>query len=195
MASIVVEHLWETFPEKTFSNQKTGIAFLYCSYGRREEQKAVNLLSAFLKQLVQEQPLIPEHLKALYDNHVKHRTRPSIDEVSKSLHSIIESYSQVFVVVDALDECRDDDGTRKKLLSEIRSLQSQSNVKMMATSRFIPEIEREFEADSRLEVRAIDEDVEQYLDGQMSRLRGFVIRSPTLPQLIKTNITKAADGM
>jgi len=194
MASIVVEHLWETFPEKTFLNHKTGIAFLYCSYGRREEQKAVNLLSAVLKQLAQEQPLIPT-VEALYSDHVKHRTRPSFDEVSKSLHAIIERYSQVFVVVDALDECRDDDGTRRKLLSEIRNLQSQFNVKLMATSRFIPEIEHEFETDIRLEVRAIDEDVEQYLDSQMSRLRSFVIRSPTLPQLIKTNITKAADGM
>lgn len=191
----MVEHLWETFPEKTFSNHKTGLAFLYCSYGRREEQKAVTLLSAALKQLVQGQPLIPEPIKALYDDHIKRRTRPSFDEVSKSLHSIIECYSQVFVVVDALDECRDDDGTRSKLLSEIRNLQSQSNVKLMATSRLIPEIEHEFETDIRLEVRAIDEDVEQYLDSQMSRLRGFVIRSPTLRQLIKTNITKAADGI
>jgi Cdc6-like AAA superfamily ATPase len=193
IASIVVEHLWETFPEKTFSNHKTGVAFLYCSYGRRKEQRAVNLLSALLKQLVQGQSLIPTPVKALYDDHVKRKTRPSFDEVSESLQSTIKSYSQVFVVIDALDECTDD--ACKELLSEIRHLQTQSNTKVMATSRFIATIMQKFKDDINLEIRANDEDVERYLDGQMLHLRSFVMQSRTLPQLIKTNITKAADGM
>jgi hypothetical protein len=46
--------------------------------------------------------------------------------------------------LDALDECREDDGTRMNLLLEIRKLQAQSNMKLMATSRFIAEIEQEF---------------------------------------------------
>jgi hypothetical protein len=193
MASIVVEHLLEAFPEKTFSEHLTGIAFLYCSYGRREEQKSANLLSALLKQLVQGQPLIPEPVKDLYNNHVNRRTRPLFDEVSKSLSFITKSYSQVFIVVDALDECTN--GTCMELLSEIRNLQSQSNTKLMATSRFIATITQEFKEDINLEIRAVDEDIERCLDSQMSRLPSFVLRSPSLPQLIKAGITKAADGM
>jgi hypothetical protein len=53
MTSIVIDYLWETFPEKTFPDHKVGIAFLYCNYGRRKEQQAINLLSALLKQLAQ----------------------------------------------------------------------------------------------------------------------------------------------
>jgi Cdc6-like AAA superfamily ATPase len=195
MASIVGENLWETFPEKTFPNHRSGIAFLYCSYGRRTEQTAVNLLSALLKQLVQEQPLIPEPVKELYNYHINRKTRPSFDEFSTSLLAITKSCSQVFIIIDALDECRDDDGTRMKLLSKIRNLQTQSNIKLMATSRLIPEIEKEFETDIRLEVQAIGEDIERYLDKQMSRLPSFVSKIPSLPQRIKTDIIKAADGM
>jgi len=102
------------------------------------------------KQLVQEQPLIPKPVKALYNCHNERKTRPSLDEVSKLLCSIIESYSQVFIVVDALDECKDN--TRTKLLSKIRNLQTQSNTKLMATSRFIATIMEGFKEDIDLKI-------------------------------------------
>ena len=75
------------------------------------------------------------------------------------------------------------------LLSRIRNLQTQSNVKLMATSRLITKIEEEFKNDIRLE------DVERYLDSQMPRLPSCVLERPSLQQRIKTDITKAADGM
>lgn len=195
MASIVVERLLEAFPERDFLKHKTGVVFLYCSYRRHAEQKAANLLSALLKQLVQEQPLIPKPVRQLYDDHAKRGTLPLSDEISTLLLDIIKNFSKVFIVIDALDECRDDDGTRGKLLSEIRNLQAQSDINLMATSRLIPEIKQKFERDICLEVRAIDEDVKQYLDSQMSHLRSFVRENPTLLRLIKTSITKAVDGM
>jgi Cdc6-like AAA superfamily ATPase len=195
MASIVVEHLWKTFPEKAFPDHITGIAVLYCSYKGGEEQRDVNLLSALLKQLVQGQQLIPEPVKNLYDLHKRRQSRPSLDEISKSLLAIFKSYSEVFIINDALDECRDDDGTRTKLLSRIRNLQTHSNVKLMATSRLITKIEQEFKKDIRLDVRASNEDVERYLDSQMSQLPSCVLERPSLQQRIKTDIIKAADGM
>jgi hypothetical protein len=82
-----------------------------------------------------------------------------------------------------------------KMLSEIRNLQTQSNIKLMATSRLIPEIEQEFETNIRLEVRAISEDIERYIDSQMSQMPSFVLKDPGLQQRIKTDIAKAADGM
>jgi len=195
MASIVVEHLWKTFPEQAFPDHKTGIAVLYCSYKGGEEQRDVKFLSALLKQLAQGQQLIPEPVKSLYDLHEKRRSRPSLEEISASLLAVIQSYSQVFVTIDGLDECRDDDDTRTKLLSTIRNLQTLSKVKLMATSRFIVKIEKEFEKDIRIDVRASNEDVERYLDSQMSRLPSCVSERPNLQQRIKTEITKAVDGM
>jgi hypothetical protein len=46
-----------------------------------------------------------------------------------------------------------------------------------------------------LEIRASEEDVRRYLEGYMSRLPGFVVRSPELQEEIKANIVKAIDGM
>lgn len=190
MASLVVKHLQEAFPD-----HKTGIAFLYCSYSRHEKQKVINLLSALLNQLVQQQSSIPEPVKTLYGNHIKCRARPSLSELSDALLSVVKSYSRVFIIIDALDECRDNDGTSINLLSEIRSLQTHSDTKLMATSRFIATIMQEFKEDISLEIRASSSDVGQYLEGQMSRLPKIILRSPSLPQLIKAAVTEAADGM
>jgi hypothetical protein len=65
----------------------------------------------------------------------------------------------------------------------------------MATLRFIATITQEFKEDINLEVQASNEDVERYLDGQLSRLPSFVSQSPGLLQLIKAGIIEAVDGM
>ncbi len=63
------------------------------------------------------------------------------------------------------------------------------------TSRFIPEIVKNFEGSISLEIRASDEDVRRYLEGHMSRLPSFVLRGLDLQEEIKTEIIKAVDGM
>jgi hypothetical protein len=81
------------------------------------------------------------------------------------------------------------------LLSEIFSLQAKTGASLFATSRFIPEIMKEFEGSASLEIHASDEDIQRYLDGHMSLLPSFVLRSLDLQEEIKTKITKAVDGM
>lgn len=195
MASIVVNRLLKTFPLDTYPDHRTGIAFLYCSYNKREEQKGLDLLSALLKQLIQQQPDIPQLVKDLYDHYLKIPTRPSFEDISKSLLTTIKTcYSRVFIVVDALDEC--EGRARADLLSEIRDLQAQSDTKLMVTSRLIAEITQEFKEDISFEIRARKEDIEQYLDGDIPRrLPPFVSQRPALLQLVKAGITEAVDGM
>jgi hypothetical protein len=191
ITSIVVHDLYTKFQ----NDASVGIAYIYCNFRRQQEQKPANLLASLLKQLVQEQLSMPENVKSLYERHKDKRTSPSFDEISKSLHSIIADYSRVFIIIDALDECRVSDGGRKQLLSEISNLQNRTGISLFATSRFIPEIRKEFEGNVSLEIRASDEDVRRYLDGHISQLPSFVLRSPDLQKEVKTEIIRAVDGM
>ena len=86
-------------------------------------------------------------------------------------------------------------GSRNTLLSEVRSLQAQTDVRLMVTSRPVISIEQAFENDLPLEVRAQKEDVERYLEGRMSQQPSGVFQDLDLRQLIKMSITKAIDGM
>jgi hypothetical protein len=104
-------------------------------------------------------------------------------------------FSKVFIVIDALDECRTTDGCRTRLLTEIFLAQAKSRANVFATSRFMPEVTEKFEGSISVEIRASEEDVRRYLNGHMSRLPGFVSRSTDLQEEIKTEIVLLVKGM
>jgi hypothetical protein len=191
LTSIVVDYMERRFE----SDHSIGIVYLYCNFRRQHEQNPEDLLASLLKQLIQGQPSMPESMKSLYERHKSRRSRPSFDEISKELHSVASNYSRTFIIIDALDECEVSDGGRRMLLSEIFNLQAKTGACFFATSRFIPEIMKEFEGRRLLEIRAGDNDVRRYIDAKMSRLRPFVERNFTLQEEIKSEIIKAVDGM
>jgi Cdc6-like AAA superfamily ATPase len=190
LTSIVVDNLCNRFHDAA-----VGIAYVYCNFRRKDEQKIDALLASLLKQLAQSQVSLPGSVKDLYDRHKKKQTRPSSDEISIVLQSTAGSYSRVFIIVDALDECQVSDACRTKLLSEIFSLQAKHGANLFTTSRFIPEITEKFQSSISLEIRASIEDVRRYLDGCMSQLPEFVRCNHDLQEEIKVEIVKAVDGM
>ncbi|CAG8976236.1 hypothetical protein HYALB_00012003 [Hymenoscyphus albidus] len=191
LTSILVEELTSRFHD----NENIGIAYLYCNFRRREEQNKNNLLASLLKQLARHQPILPEVVKDLYNRHDAQRTRPSFDEISRSLQSTIAMYSRVFIVIDALDECNVSDGSRTTFLSELFSLQTKCTVNLFATSRFGTEFSAIFSNSLSLEIRASEHDVRRFLDGHILALPGFVRRSLDLQEEVKGEIVKAVDGM
>ena len=191
ITSIAVDHLCTRFQ----NDPSVGVAYLYCNYRRQQEQKPADIFASLLKQLIQERPSLPESIRAVHKLHKDKQSRPSFEEISSTLHSIVTDYSRVFIFIDALDEYRASDGRHRILLSEIFSLQVKTGVSLFATSRSIPEITKEFEGCISLEIRASEEDVQRYLDGRMSQLPSFISGKPDLQETIKTEITKAVDGM
>ena len=192
LTSIVIDHLSTRFQ----NDIDIGIAYVYFNYKQNvNKQNVENLLSSLLKQLSQERPPLLDSVKALYDQHRKKQTRPSINDLSVALQSVAAVYSRVFIIVDALDECQASDGCRATFLTEIFSLQTKTRANLFTTSRSIPEITEMFKHSMSLEIRANGEDVRRYLEGHMSKLPTFVGRSSDLQEEIKTSVVEAVDGM
>jgi hypothetical protein len=191
LTSIVINDLITRFQ----NDPSIGIAYIFCNFRRKDDQKAEDLLASLLKQLSQERPSLPDIVKDLYGRHKDKRTRPPLEEISRTLQSVAAMYSGVFIIVDALDECQVYDGCRTRFLLEIFNLQAKCGANLFATSRFIPEIKERFEGSISLEIRASNEDVRRYLNGHMSQLPGFVRRSQELQDKVKTEIVKAVGGM
>lgn len=191
ITAIVVDHLYKIFR----NDATTGIAYIYCNFKRQGEQTSDSLLLSLLKQLVQQSLSMPESVRALYGVHIREGTRPSFDEITRTLSSVIAIYSRVFIVIDALDECQASNGCRSRFLSESFNLQAKSRTSIFATSRFINDITDRFKDDINLEIHASDEDVGRYLDGNMSKLPAFVGRNQDLQNKIKSAVTKAVGGM
>ncbi|KAI0421681.1 ankyrin repeat-containing domain protein [Xylaria grammica] len=188
LTSIVVDSLQARFD----SDPDVGVAYLYCSFRRADDQKAGDLLAGLLKQLAQQRCLLPDSVTSLY-NHKKKRQRPSHSEISSTLRLVAAMYSQVFIVVDALDECPAYNSSR--FMSEVFNLQETCKVNIFATSRFIPEIVQRFKHGMTLEIRASQKDICSYIDGHMLYLPSFVKRNHELQEEIKTEIFNAVDGM
>jgi len=189
LTSIVVKELSSRFS----TDPGVGIAYLYCNFRQKHEQKAQDLLTSLLKQLSQERSTLPDSVKSLYDKHKEKQTRPSLDEISRTLQSVVGTYTRVIIIVDALDECQVSNGCRKMFLSEISSLQTKTGANLFATSRFIPDIAEKFNGSIKLEIRAHDDDVRQYLDGRILQSAQKLLE--TYREEIKTQITKVVDGM
>jgi Cdc6-like AAA superfamily ATPase len=191
LTSIVVDNLNARF----FDDRSTGIVYIYCDLRRQHEQRIDDLLASLLKQLAQSQSSLPASLKALYGRHKEKQSRPTFEDISRALESVVAIYSRTFLIVDALDECQATGGCRSKFLLELFNLRRRYGANIFATSRPIPEITHEFEGSMSLEVRATPEDVKRYLDGNILRLPRFVVSNPRLQDEIKTTIVKLVDGM
>lgn len=115
---------------------------------------------------------ILKDLKLCHKHHIRLGTRPSTDELARLLRLQVEEFEEVFLVVDALDECPERDQTRKTLVAEMRGLLPK--ISFLVTSRNMPSIEMMFKHDMRLEIRAQDQDIRKFINSQMEQRDGLV---------------------
>ncbi|GAM38758.1 hypothetical protein TCE0_033f09754 [Talaromyces pinophilus] len=191
--SIVIDHLHRIFR----NDVGVGVAYVYCNFRQHQTQHPKDLLLSLLKQFIRGVPSVPICVERLYEDHTRKETRPTFEEITDVFFSVVAGFSRTFIIVDALDECNISDGARSKFMSTIFDIHARTHANIFATSRFIPDIKKEFEkrGSDWLEIRATDEDVRRYLDGHKSQLRSFVLEDPELEEKIKATIVKAADGM
>jgi hypothetical protein len=158
----VVNHL-----QRVFEHDNVAVVWIYCNYKEQAAQTVPNLVASLLKQLVQRHSVISSKVKSFYANHKDSSVRPTLVEFMNALRSEIGMYSKVFVVVDALDECPQDDGTRARFLTQLHSLPNAVN--LMITSRDPSAIKRNGTATRCLEIRAHNDDVRRYIIGRIPR--------------------------
>jgi hypothetical protein len=99
----VVNHL-----QLEFRNSSIGVACVYLNHKETETQTPSNIISGLCKQLLVGKP-IPSAVAEIYKYHTARSTRPSVDEILGALHSVIAEYSNIYFVIDALDEQPEDE--------------------------------------------------------------------------------------
>jgi Cdc6-like AAA superfamily ATPase len=188
VAAIAIDHLL-----RLVQSDSCGIAYVYCNYKVQHEQDAFGMLAAILKQLVQGKLSTIQHIEQLHKQHADRGTKPSVGDICNTLQAVLNHYPTVYIVIDALDECQE--STRRQLLANLHDLRTGLDVRLMATSRFMPEIESSFEGALRLEIKATQEDVKRFVAGQLYSLPLCIRRDVELQELVQEKITEAVDGM
>jgi hypothetical protein len=187
---MVVDHL-------SADNRDIGVACIYLNHKEVDSQTPPKLLAALWRQLVLDRD-IGSDAKELYKQHYRRGTSPSLQEVAGILTSSLEEFSQVFIVIDAIDEYPEDQ--RFILLKHLTEQMGLSlNVKLMITSRphvpagpTLPNVET-------LEIGAMPEDIQKFVNAQIDllpRLSKHVQGKPSLREDIHSKISsKSVDGM
>ena len=178
-----------------FAGNNVAVLCIYCNFKEQSEQTVSNLVASLLKQLIEDSPEVHDNIKSLYERHKDQRARPTLGEFQQVLISEIKMISKVFIVVDALDECSEADGTRAKLLSVLQSL---GFTHLLATARPLSSILEDFQGIPKLEIHANDHDVQRYIEERIPHepwLDKHVKGHPLLQEEIIKKIIQNVKGM
>lgn len=187
--AILVNNLMEKFR----SDDTVGVAYLYYNFKKQQTQKAEHMLANIIKQLAQISRPFPESVHQLRERHSPTRTRPFLGELSDTLTVVIQSFSRVFILIDALDE--GDDCERTNFLGQMFAVQKKSGFNLFATSRTINTITAKFDGSLSRNISPSRHDIFQFLETRMSELPLFVAGDIILQDEIKASVESAIGGM
>ncbi|KAK0485387.1 hypothetical protein EDD18DRAFT_1361068 [Armillaria luteobubalina] len=190
LASTVVNSLQLPDYEETFVQKKTLILNIFCDYQYTNAQTVENVLRSLLKQRVQAHGL-SDSIAFLYDNN----TPLFLDNLAEILVQELKSFDRVYIILDALDEFPENDGSQEKLISVLRALGN--NTRLLVMSRDIPAIGSLFQTDTWLDIRATDKDIKAYIKTKLSsgHLARHIKGRGDVREEILTGVTMKADGM
>lgn len=127
LSSIVINDLRHRFSE----DRSIQVVFFYCNYNK-EEQSATKMMASLLVQLLQKQKSLPKTVRDAYGKRNEDGFL-TLEKLWTALDEAVGLYSRVFVVVDALDECKASQA--KALLKHVSRLQKSLKVSFFATAR------------------------------------------------------------
>ncbi|KAL7805259.1 ankyrin repeat-containing domain protein [Trichoderma aethiopicum] len=197
ITSVVIDHLTTRFMD----DPTIGIAYLYCTFSHpklqtAELQTTEQLLSSVLRQLASSCDPFPASTKKLYEKHKAKDSRPSREQLAADIEAVANLYTEVYVVIDAIDECHLP--SVKQFFDVLFERQSSCNMNIFATSRFIPEVEQWFNGarSAFLKIRAERSDIAKYVEAELQHSSTNVIKDdPKIQEEIKLELSQAADGM
>ncbi|PGH23562.1 hypothetical protein AJ80_02342 [Polytolypa hystricis UAMH7299] len=101
LISVVVQDIFRRFAGDT----TIGISYMYCDFARHAEQKLDDMLASLLKQLACRKSSLPSQVKELYNLYEASQSKPNHHELCAALQAVAGTFSRIFIIIDALDEC------------------------------------------------------------------------------------------
>ena len=174
-----------------------GLAVFYFSFSDYRKQTLGDLLLSLVGQLGWKESG-RSMLQREYEK--PNRSLPGVKALEEILLSSMGQYDEIFIVLDALDECPENEEARRNMLDGLERLAGRaSNLKMLATSREVRDI-HDCMGSLGAEVvpistRPVDADIEKYVGSEMSRDRKLSRLDENLKTLIIKTFAEKADGM
>lgn len=199
LSSTIIEELERTVPRQS-------LLYFFFDFSDTHKQTLESMVRSLINQLYYKHEQTAQQLDSLFSSYGDGRQQPTMESLCKILLHQIEQVKEVWIVLDALDECHTRKGPPTEgLLSWIREVlcSEQRNVHLLITSRLEQDIESgimEFARDDDIvpiQSSAITDDIRAYVrtrvreDNPLKRWRN----RPDVQQEIETRLMEKADGM
>ena len=164
-SSLVIDTLCDHAREESLA-----VAWLYCDYLSQQEQTVINIMGAILKQLVAGREILKDIREAYQEAKKIGGRRPLLVDLMRMLRIAIAPLPQVFICVDALDECLL--RNLQELLELLRDIvRESSSTRIFLTGRphIRKDIQRYFAKAVVTPISPNTDDIRNYLEMRLSR--------------------------
>jgi hypothetical protein len=159
------------------SNPGHAVAYFYFDFNDVQKQEAELMLRSLVCQLSRQAADVPASLDALFSSHEDGKRQPSLDALLQVARQTMQQLPQVYVMLDALDEC----AQRADLMVLLEAMAGWQlpNVHLIVTSRQERDIESSLEGflDPQnsicLQSEIVDKDIQQYVRQRLSDDKGL----------------------
>jgi Cdc6-like AAA superfamily ATPase len=153
------------------------VAYFFFDFTDSKKQNSEIMVQSLISQLSQQCVKIPAPLETLFSACGKGGARPSYEAILRVLKEMILEFPQIYIILDALDECED----RKELLDTLEYIHSWNIDKLhiLVTSRKERDIEKSLESlidPSKmicLQTEVVDLDIQAYIRQRLSNDKGL----------------------
>jgi hypothetical protein len=177
------------------------MASAYFFFDGRDGQKGSQLVDSLIRSLILQFAAsyegIPATLAKLYESCHDGKSQPSVQSLQSVLLTILESFDEIYIVLDALDECTE----RKGLLKWINQMTSwkRSKLHLLATSRPEEDIAKHLRLldpnHVYIKQDLVTSDVERYIDCILDGEDAFDRWKDEIKSDIKSKLLESAGGM
>lgn len=199
--TILSSTILENISQYCDSHSGYAIAYFYFDFNDVQKQDSDRMLRSLIVQLSRQAHYISPSLDALFSSHGNGGRPPALDELLKALCGMIGQYSQVFIVLDALDECTQ----RPELMEMLEEIANWniSNLHILMTSRQERDIKSclggfvNLQNSICLQGDVVDKDIQLYIRQRLSDDKNLVKwrKDAALQQEIEDALTKGSKGM
>lgn len=199
LSSTVVEHL--RGQEKVEGRPRAKIAYYYFDFNDHGKQTAQGCIQSLVRQLFELSDKVSEELRSLYDEN-RHGT-PSLEKLIEVLVAMLNDGPPNFIIIDALDECRETEEERERqafyeALEEIKS-NSEGHYKFFIASRPEPDIKRELSdlgvTEVNVEKILVDEDIRSHVRALLPKEPRFKKWPEAVKKEIEDTLVNQSNGM
>lgn len=184
---------------RSFVIGKSGVGLVYFYFDFHEEKKqdVEGLLLSIVVQLAYQQEKLPIQFKSLCEDFKERRRRLNGEELLKVLHATIRQFRRVYLFLDALDECGEQQGVLSLIANLVRS---GAGFSILITSRDTTGISRS--APGQISTNTIymsldnvNMDIRTYVINSLSRDPKLRERPTHVKAEIEAALTSGSDGM